>query len=348
MTAPETLVSFEQKVGTPAPGRALIEVAGCGVCHTDLGYLYGGVPTKKGLPIVLGHEVAGVVIDAGPGAEKWVGKRVIAPAVAPCGECRWCKAGRPTSCKKSKMPGNDEDGGFATHVDVPAHSLCEIDAKAKDAPIGAAGLALWEVSVVADAVSTPMQAIRRAGLAKNDVAIVVGAGGVGGYAVQLAKMVGAHVVAIDIDEKKLARAKELGAALTLDSKLGAKAVKAELKPFIKSVGAESDGWRVFETSGHPAGQELAWGLLTTGGAISVVGYTPEPTKLRLSNLMAFDATAYGNWGADPALYPDCLEAVASGAVKIRGQVRKESLADAPKILERVHHGEFAERVVLVP
>ena len=70
--------------------------------------------------------------------------------------------------------------------------------------------------------------------------------------------------------------------------------------------------------------------------------------MKLSNLMAFDATAYGNWGCDPALYPEALELVTSGAVRVRGLIRKERMADAPQVIDAVHHGKIAERVVLVP
>ena len=344
------LISFERPASQPGPGRVLVRVAGCGVCHTDLGFLYGGVPTKRS-PVVLGHEISGVVIDVGAGAEMLRGARVVVAAVSPCGTCRSCQTGRPTSCRNSVMPGNDEDGGFATHVEVPASSLCLVDGDARlaeDSPIGAAGLSLWEVSVVADAVATPFQALRRSRLGPGELAIIVGSGGLGIFAIQIARSMGAVVAALDVDPAKLERASQYGAARALDAKKGAKELKAELRDLAKASNLSPEGWHVYEMSGTTAGQELAWSLLTTGGSISVVGFTPQPASLRLSNLMAFDATAYGNWGCDPGLYPYALAKVASGQVKLRGLVRRESLADAPAVLEAVHHGKFSERVVLVP
>src|SRR5574337_141534 len=71
--------------------EVLVEIAGCGVCHTDLGYFYDGVRTNHPLPLALGHEVSGRVAKAGAGAEGWVGKAVIVPAVMPCGECDACR-----------------------------------------------------------------------------------------------------------------------------------------------------------------------------------------------------------------------------------------------------------------
>ncbi len=352
MTAPSTLERFERPAQPPGAHRVLVEVAGCGVCHTDLGFLYGGVAPKQRLPLVLGHEVAGVVVDAAPGQAHWLGRRVIVPAVAPCGRCAFCAAGRPTSCRASLMPGNDEDGGFATHVEVPGATLCAVDppgeTPAAGAPIGRSGLALWELAVVADAVSTPLQAIRRCGLQAGELAVVVGAGGVGGYALQLARAMGAIVAAVDPDPARRARAATLGAQAALDPAEGPRAVKAELQRFANEAGRAPHGWRIFETSGAKAGQELAFALLTPGGSLSVVGFTPEPTTVKLSNLMALDATAYGNWGCDPKLYPEAFAFVASGQVQIRGQVKREPLDDAPRVLEAVHHGELKERAVLVP
>jgi 6-hydroxycyclohex-1-ene-1-carbonyl-CoA dehydrogenase len=352
MTGPGKLERFERAATPPREGRVLVEVAGCGVCHTDVGFLYGGVATKKGMPVVLGHEVSGVVTDTGEGAQAWLGRRVVVPAVAPCGHCVFCLNGRPTACRGSKMPGNDEDGGFATHVEVPADSLCAVDPSgakvSASAPFGEVGLALWELSVVADAVSTPLQAIRRCGLRSGELAVIVGAGGVGGYAVQLAKAIGAVVAAVDISPERRERAQALGARASFDGAAGAKGVKAALNALASQAGVAPFGWRIFETSGTRAGQELAFGLLTPGGSLSVVGFTPEPVSVRLSNLMAFDATAYGNWGCDPELYPVALAYVGSGQVKIRGQVRRERLDDAPRIMEAVHHGELKERAVLVP
>ena len=351
MTEKAKLVEYDLKFDAPQKGRVLVEVHGCGVCHTDLSFLYDGVPTKHPLPLTLGHEVSGVVVQAGEGEESWLGRRVIVPAVSPCGQCRFCKEGKSTACRASKMPGNDIDGGFASHLEVDAWSLCPVDPNEKkpaDAPIGQAGLNLWEVSVIADAVSTPLQAIHRCGLQPKDLAVVVGAGGVGSYAVQLARAKGAIVAALDVDAAKLERAKALGATFVADAKTPVKDLKKALSGVAKESGARGEAFRIFETSGSKPGQELAFSLLNQGATLSVVGFQPEAVSVRLSNLMAFDASAFGNWGCDPALYPEALSLIASGAVKIRGLVRKEKLSEAPKILEAVHHHAFQERVVLVP
>ena len=127
------LLRAEFDLFPPAAGEVVVEVAGCGVCHTDLGYLYDGVRLNHALPLALGHEISGRVVAAGPGAESWLGKSVIVPAVLPCGECDLCRRGRGTICRSQKMPGNDIQGGFATHIVVPARGLCPVDESATQA-----------------------------------------------------------------------------------------------------------------------------------------------------------------------------------------------------------------------
>ncbi len=153
----------------PDDGEVVVEVAGCGVCHTDLGFLYHGVRTNRPLPLALGHEISGRVVACGRGAEQWRHQCVIVPAVIPCGRCDHCQRGLATICQHQKMPGNDIHGGFATHVRVPAHGLCPVD----EARLQAAGLGLADVSVIADAVTTPYQAALQADVQPGERAILV-------------------------------------------------------------------------------------------------------------------------------------------------------------------------------
>lgn len=125
----------------PAPDEVVVEVYGCGVCHTDLGYAYDGVRTNHSLPLTLGHEISGRVSACGTDAASWQGKAVIVPAVIPCGECDLCRRGRGTICRRQQMPGNDIHGGFATHVTVPARGLCEVD----EQRLARSGLELAEI-----------------------------------------------------------------------------------------------------------------------------------------------------------------------------------------------------------
>ena len=128
VTAPGELQRTEVPVPELGAGEVLVKVAGCGVCHTDMSYFYDGVPTVTKPPLTLGHEIAGEVVAAGPGAESWVGKNVIVPAVMPCNNCDICAKGRGNRCLAQKMPGNSLGiyGGFSDYIPVPARgSVCD-------------------------------------------------------------------------------------------------------------------------------------------------------------------------------------------------------------------------------
>jgi len=340
--APFERVAFTAE---PAAAEVVVAIAGCGVCHTDLGYYYDGVRTNSSLPLTLGHEISGRVVAAGAQAQGWLGKAVIVPAVLPCGECDLCQRGLQPICRSQKMPGNDIQGGFASHIVVPSRGLCEVDERR----LASVGLSLAQVSIVADALTTPYQAVRRAGVTPGSLAIVIGAGGVGGYCVQVAHAFGAQVVAIDVDDAKLAAVAAHGAALTLNARnLDAKALKAAVNAFAKQQGLRSTEWQIFECSGSAAGQLSAFGLLVHGATLSVVGFTMDKVEVRLSNLMAFDARALGNWGCPPEYYPAALDLVLSGKVAIAPFVEQRPLDSINEIFPAVHQHQIKKRVVLTP
>jgi len=320
-------------------------VAGCGVCHTDLGYFYDDVPTRHALPLALGHEISGRVVRTADDTTEWRDKTVIVPAVIPCGHCELCSRGRYAICAKQKMPGNDIQGGFGTHIRVPAFGLCPVDGSRLDD----AGLELADVSVVADAVTTPYQAVARSGLAEGDLAVVVGVGGVGGYTVQIASALGAKVVAVDVDPGKLDIISGYGAALTLNAReLGFRELKQAVRDFAKENGLRETESIIFECSGTAAGQLTAYGLVTFGSTMCVVGFTLDKVEIRLSNLMAFDARLLGNWGCEPALYPAALDLVLNQRIQLLPFVERRPLAEINEVFATVHSGGMRRRAILVP
>ena len=348
VTEPGQPMVRQAREEAPGAGEVLVEVAGCGVCHTDLGFYYDGVPTRHAFPLALGHEISGRVVAAGAGAEAWLGTDVIVPAVIPCGTCDACKAGRGQICPKQVFPGNDVHGGFGTHVRVPATGLCPVP-DLSNPQRNPAGLDLAALAVIADAVSTPYQAAVRADLQKGDLAIWVGVGGVGGFGVQISAAMGAHVVAIDIDDDRLANLATYGAALALNSAaVDAKTLRKKVREFAQAHGIPTWRWKIFEASGHPAGQALAFGLLAHGALLSVVGYTAKAVEVRLSNLMAFDATAIGNWGCLPEHYPAVVDLALAGRIKIAPFIERRPLSNINDVFEQLHHASARGRIVLIP
>lgn len=330
----EPLVLNAISIPEPGPGEVLIEVIACGLCHTDVGFVYGGVRPNAPLPLTLGHEIVGRVLQCGRGAESWLGCTVLVPAVLPCGECELCRSGRGNACRRQKMPGNDFDGGFASHFVAPARFLCKIHAS--DAG------RIEELAVVADAVSTAYQAVVRAEVAEGDLAVVVGCGGVGTFAVQVASSLGAHIVAIDTDSRRLS-ALERHVDLPLDAAdLDLKRIRKAVADFEQE--SRSGRRKILECSGTPAGQETAWSLLAPAATLMVVGYTRDKIAIRLSNLMAFDAAAIGNWGCAPEHYPAILDMVESGEIEIAPFVERFPMSALNELL-RAHP---ARRPVLIP
>lgn len=329
------------------PGDVLIEIAACGVCHTDLSFYYDNVPTRQPFPLTLGHEMSGRVAAAGAGAESWIGRDVVVPSILPCGICAACRAGLGRICPTQIFPGSSVHGGFGTHIRVPATGLCALPDLA-DRARNPARLDLAALAVVADAVSTPYQAIVRSELSAGDLAVWVGAGGLGGFGVQLSAALGAYVVAIDVDRERLDRLSDRGLSLALDAALDVKALRREVRAFAESRDVPTWRTRIFETSGRPAGQTIAFGLLERGSVLSVVGYTAQAIEVRLSNLMVYDATAQGTWGCLPELYPAIVALALAGKIAIEPFIERRSLSSINAVFEGIRAGQLKKRVVLIP
>jgi 6-hydroxycyclohex-1-ene-1-carbonyl-CoA dehydrogenase len=325
---------------TPGDDEVVVRVAGCGVCHTDIGFWQDGVPTKHPLPLTLGHEVAGTVVDAGASYAALLDQEVIVPAVMPCGTCDLCSHGRGNICRRQKMPGNDIQGGFADYIVVPGRGLCHVESRG---PYDLAAL-----SVIADAVTTPYQAVVRSGLGADELAVVIGVGGIGIYCAQIAAGLGAHVVAIDVDDAKLAKAAAHGAGHTINANTPFKELRGQVRDFARARGCSDHGWKIYECSGTAPGQETAFGLLTYASTLMVIGFTLAKTSLRLSNAMAFDATIQGTWGCKPELYPEALALVTGGTVTLAPFIKTFPLSDGPDVVRRVAAHEIMERAILVP
>ncbi len=336
-----------EKTEIPVPalkeGEVLVQVAGCGVCHTDLGYFYDSVPTVSKPPLTLGHEIAGTVV-AGDAA--WIGKEVIVPAVMPCRKCALCKSGRGNRCLAQLMPGNSLGiyGGFSSHIPVPAVDLCLVQDKK--------GYALEQLAVIADAVTTPYQAAKRADLQPGDNVIVIGAtGGVGVYVAQTLRALGAKsVIGIARNPDKLKRALEYGcdAVISTLNKVN-KDIVGEWRNYCKSKGVPNTGWKIFEVTGTKAGQDLALDLLSFVGKLILVGFGMSKSEYMMSKLMAFDAEIIGTWGCLPEYYPIVLDMVLSKKIVIDPFVEVRPMSTIAATFDEIHKaGSPAKRVVLKP
>ncbi len=184
-------------------GEVLVDIKAAGICHSDINYRDGVSPVGK-LPIVLGHEIAGVVAGVGDQAAGIKeGHRVSVHYVISCGDCFFCRTERENLCEKYQMIGKDVDGGLADYITVPARNVLRLS----DA------ISFEQAAIMGCAVSTPHHALKRGRVSSGDTVVIYGVGGLGINAVQLAaKIFGAGlVIAVDVSDEKLALAKKLGA-----------------------------------------------------------------------------------------------------------------------------------------
>jgi 6-hydroxycyclohex-1-ene-1-carbonyl-CoA dehydrogenase len=324
------------------PGEVLVEIAGCGVCHTDLGYFYDGVPTVTKPPFTLGHEISGTVIA---GDDKWVGKEVIIPAVMPCNNCPICAAGRGNRCLNQKMPGNSMGiyGGFSSHIVVPAMDLCVIPNR-KEIPLA-------NLAVIADAMTSPYQAAMKAGLKPGDLVIITGAtGGLGVYATQIYAALGAkEVVGIARNPEKLKRALKFGATHVISSvDKTPRDIRDAFRSYCKEKGLPGYGWKIFEWTGTAGGQAIALELLSFVFTLVIAGYGMQKNEYQLSRLMAFDADILGSWGCLPKYYPKVLDMVLTGKIQIEPFVETRPMSQIQQAFDDVHKGGLDKRIVLTP
>jgi alcohol dehydrogenase, propanol-preferring len=194
----------------PGPGEVLVRIEATGLCHTDIHAAHGDWPVRPTPPFVPGHEGIGWIEELGSGViTRAVGDRVaIAWLAYACGECRYCVSGRETLCEKQQNAGYSVNGTFADYAVVPAAFATPVpdSLSARDAaPLTCAGV-------------TAYKAVKVARVALAETVAVFGVGGLGHLAIQYARIAGGFVVAVDIQDDKLAMATELGADHVVNSR----------------------------------------------------------------------------------------------------------------------------------
>jgi len=190
-------------------GEVLVETKACGICATDVHTAIHGMVPISFSPMILGHEPSGVIVEVGSAVKGWkAGDRVIALGAATCGMCPSCQEGRDSLCLAAEVMGMHRDGAFAQYFKIPARSLIALP---ENIPFN-------QGAILADAVATPFHALtKRGNLRAGETVAVFGCGGLGLHAVQLAIICGASkVIALDISDVALNRAKKVGADETIN------------------------------------------------------------------------------------------------------------------------------------
>ncbi len=335
----------------PGPGEAVVKIQACGVCHTDLHYKQGGI--NDDFPFLLGHEAAGIVESVGEGVtEVAPGDFVILNWRAVCGQCRACLRGRPWYCfnthnAKQKMTLEDGTelspalgiGAFAEKTLVAAGQCTKVDPAVKPEVAGLLGCGV--MAGIGAAINT-------GGVTRGDSVAVIGCGGVGDASIMGARLAGARrIIAVDIDQRKLDKALELGATHTVNSK-EADAVEA-IRALTEGNGADV----VIEAVGRPETYEQAFYARDLAGTVVLVGVPTPDMKIELPLLEVF-----GRGGAlKSSWYGDCLpsrdfpmlvDLHLQGRLDLGAFVTETiGLDDIEAAFEKMHHGDVLRSVVVL-
>jgi len=296
--APVELVTIN--VPDPGPGEAVVQIQACGVCHTDLHYREGGIGDDY--PYLLGHEAAGIVESVGPEVHDLApGDFVILNWRAVCGTCRACQRGRPWYCfatHNAKQKMTLEDGtelspalGIGAFIDktlVAAGQCTKVDPSTRPAAAGLLGCGV---------MAGLGAALNTGNVARGDSVAVIGCGGVGAAAIAGARLAGAaKIIAVDLDDRKLATARELGATDTVNSN--------EHDP-VEAIQQLTGGFGadvVIDAVGRPETWKQAFYARDLAGTVVLVG-VPTPTmqlELPLLDVFGRGGSLKSSW------YGDCL------------------------------------------
>jgi (R,R)-butanediol dehydrogenase / meso-butanediol dehydrogenase / diacetyl reductase len=289
------------------PATAIVEVAFCGLCGTDVHeYTHGPVMIRTGPhplsgqapPVVLGHEFSGRIaaIDGGPPGLA-VGTRVVADPCLRCGTCRWCQRGEYHICARGGSLGLAADGGFARYVRVPVVQLHAVPDAVSD-----------EQAALAEPLAVGLHAATRAGVTPGDNVLVLGAGPIG-----LAALIGARIAgaaAVFVSEPNAARARlawAMGATEVLDP--SAADVRAAVFARTGRIGPDA----VIDGTGRPDAIGLGLRTLRRGGRMAVAGISPSELSVDLRQLVLFERTIAGSLGYNFDI-PRVLDLMAAGRI----------------------------------
>lgn len=288
----------------PATGEVLVRVRACGVCGSDI-HGWDGSTGRRQPPLIMGHEAAGEIAAVGPRVARWrAGDRVTFDSTIYCGECAYCRAGQVNLCETRRVVGVSpgeyrQHGAFAEFVSLPERVLYALP-----------DTLAFEQAAMVEPVSIAIHAVQRVKIAPTDTAVVVGTGMIGLLVVQALRWAGCGtVIAVDIDDKKLALAGELGAHHTLRS--DSSDPVAEIQKLAGGRGADL----AFEVVGFTPTLDLALRALRKGGTAVLVGNLAPKTDFPLQVVVTRELSVLGSCSS-AGEYPLCLDLIARGIVRV--------------------------------
>jgi propanol-preferring alcohol dehydrogenase len=323
------LVLRDWEIPSPGRGQILVKTEACGVCHTDLHAMRGDWPVKPTLPFIPGHEAIGLVVATGKGVfTVKEGDRVGVPWLySACGHCEYCLKAWETVCPEAEFGGYTQNGGFAEYLIADAKYVAHVPA----------GLSALEAAPLICAGVTTYKGIKETNARPGEWIAISGIGGLGHLAVQYAKAMGLLVCAVDIDDRKLAHAKKLGADLVINAKVGDPT--ATLK---KETGGGAHG--ILITAPSLTAFKQGVGMTRKLGTCVLVGLPPGEFPVPLFDVVANCITIRGSFVGTRQDMAEALDFAIDG--RVRADIELQPLSAINQVFDRLEHGDVASRVVL--
>ena len=310
------------------PGRILVKVAACGVCHTDLHAISGDWPVLPTLPLVPGHEGVGTVVAVGEGTTHIkVGDRVGIPWLyTACGHCAYCLSGWETLCHAQQNTGYSVQGSFAEYVLADPNYVGHIPDE----------LSFLEAAPILCAGVTVYKGLKETDTHPGDWMVISGIGGLGHLAIQYAKAMGLRVVALDIQDEKLDLARTLGADMVIN---------ASREDPVRSIDRQIGGAHgVLVTAPSRPAFEQGLGMLRRHGTMALVGIPAGDFELNIFDVVLNRKTIRGSIVGTRLDLTESLAFAAQG--KVKTHYRTESLANVDQVMSDLAKGKIEGRVVL--
>lgn len=322
----------------PGPNEVRIAIHACGICGSDV-HGYDGSTGRRQPPIIMGHEAAGVIEQVGEGVTDWqLGDRVTFDSTVYCGQCHFCRKGQINLCEDRRVLGVSCDdyrqhGAFADSVVVPQHILYRLPE----------GLSFAHAAMV-EPVSIAFHAVQRTPMDLNASAIVFGAGMIGLLTIQALRLAGCGtIIAVDLDEGKLALARQLGADLTIQAE--DESLVAQVLEHTQGRGAD----HAFEVVGIAATVGNAFTCVRKGGFITLVGNLAPNIDFPLQTAVTREITLYGSCASNGE-YPACLDMMQRGAIQVEPLISAIApLSEGAAYFDRLYNAEPGlMKVILSP
>jgi L-iditol 2-dehydrogenase len=317
----------------PEAGEILVAVRASGICGSDV-HGFAGTTGRRQPPLIMGHEVAGTVAAVGPDIESVApGDRVVLRSILPCGDCAACRAGRTNVCLRRRSLGIHIPGGYADSVKVPA-VMAERLPDAID----------WELGPMIEPLAVAMHAVNMTPFEMMDSVVIIGAGTIGLLSLLVARRRGAGtLIVIDLNERRLALARDLGADLALSGADG------DVVDAVRAASSGEGAHAVLEAVGLSTTARQSVAMARNGGQVTWVGNLEPKVEIDMQELVARELTVQGAYGSSEE-FPLAIAALESMGAEVRRLIERTApLDDGPRLFGELATGELdAVKVVLTP